>query len=186
VGTFFFRLPGVKFVRAFSLGDIMFTSSNEFRDQLEPALHQPTSGQRADPRTEWTKKVADSWGDDSTLAVPAANSETAQALAADAMAVLRFYMRDLVRVNVETHLIGMAGEVRSGTRDFILLTDADPVQAAPGWSRIGGTIDFAFTHDSIETLSARSAITWLGQVPGRQSSHQSVGPDVDIYRKPAL
>ena len=163
MGTFFFRLPGVKFERAMSLGDITFTPSTEFRDQLEPGLQQPRPGQPADPRLEWTREVAGSWGDDSALAVPAENSETAQTLAADAMAVLRFYMRDLVRVNVEIHLIGMTGEVRSGSRDFILLSDADPPQAAPGWSRIGGTIDFTFTRDNIETLSARSAIRWLGQ-----------------------
>jgi hypothetical protein len=112
---------------------------------------------------ELTKEVVNAWGDDSVLAVGAEHSDTAQTIAADAMAVLRFYMRDLIRVNVEIHLIGMVGEIRSGSREFVLLTDTTPPQAAPGWSRIGGTIDFTFTDESIDTLSAREALTYLGQ-----------------------
>jgi hypothetical protein len=161
--TYYYRLPGLRFDRPLVFGVARFIPAESLTDELNPAHSRAatTASMRAGQETV-TETLAH-WGDDAALAVSLYDGELSERAATEALGVLRFFMRDQIRVNVDVHLIGLVGEIRQGIRDFIVLWDRDKPLTTTGWRRVGGTVNFRFSNEMIAALEGDSAVAFLSK-----------------------
>ena len=118
-------------------------------------------------------ELLETWGTDAALEITADDLSDACRMAEEAMAILRFYLRPIVSVNVELHRIGPVGELSGGVRDDLVLWDHDQPLVATGWQRIGGTVPFSFTESVIDAWNSDESIKELGRQLGVSSSTRS-------------
>ena len=161
--TYYYRLHGLRFDRPLIFGVARFIPAESLAEELNPALSRaPTTASMRAGQEKVTEILAH-WGDDAALAVSLHDGELANRAATEAVGVLRFFMRDQIRVNVDVHLIGLVGEIRQGIRDFIVRWDRDKPLTATGWRRVGGTVNFTFSNEVIAALEGDSAVAFLGK-----------------------
>lgn len=157
----YFRLPDVTFERSWTFGPVRFLSEPDLRIALVDALGRPPTNEGMRVHQELAADQLAAWGNDAALEVTTDDDGAADRIAEEAMAVLRFYMRPLVRVNVESHRIGLVGEHAAGIRDRLILWDHDQPLVGAGWSRVGGTSNFHFTSADVEVFEKDPSLAAL-------------------------
>lgn len=145
------------------LGSVRFVPCDVIRSELHEALdRQPTTPSMAAAQAA-ARDLLEEWGSDAAAEVRCDDLENPDQTALDAVAVLRFYARPHIPVNVEIHRFGLPGEFPDAIREYIALWDGDrPPLAGPGWSRVGGTVSFAFTEDMLVALEGVRGLALLG------------------------
>jgi hypothetical protein len=73
------------------------------------------------------------WASDAVMELTAADADAAARIAEEALAIVRFFMRPHVRVNVAVHKIGLVRQIPDGIRRYIVLWDHDQPIAGDGW-----------------------------------------------------
>lgn len=107
------------------------------------------------------KEAADTvarW-DSATVEAEADNWATAEALIAEAMAVLRFLLREIVTVNVDIHRIGLVGEVDLAVRDHVAVFDDGRV--APGACVVDAPVEVRFSDEQLDKWDTDDRVKWL-------------------------
>jgi hypothetical protein len=143
---YFFQLPGLSFARPWQLGPTRFLPGAELQTALDTGLTRETTHRSAQAAQVESARLLESWGDDAALEVTADDHGPARLLAEEAVSVLRYLLRRLVRVNVDLHLVGLVGDVREGLREYLTLWDdgSEGPLVAPSFQRIGGMVPFEF------------------------------------------
>ena len=161
--TYYYRLPGLRFGRPLIFGVARFIPAESLAQELNPALSRAATTASMRAGQERVTETLAHWGDDAALAVSLHDGELSDRAATEAVGVLRFFMRDQIRVNVDVHLIGLVGEIRQGIRDFIVLWDRDKPLTSTCWRRVGGTVNLTFSNEMIAALEGDSAVAFLGK-----------------------
>lgn len=105
-----FQLPHVTFDREWRLGAVVFRPAGVLAHEVladdgQTKLHRSWASaykEAADTVAGW---------DSATVEAEADSWAAAEAVITEAMAVLRFFLREIVTVNVDIHRIGLVGEV---------------------------------------------------------------------------
>jgi hypothetical protein len=166
-----FELPGVVFEREWSLGHTTFHPPGATATEVEQRAGQ------ANIHTSWAvaheaaSEVAERWKESSTIAVDAAELDEARTSASEAMAVLRFLMREVVTVNVDIHRIGLVGEVDRAIRDYV--TMSDNMRVAPGWIRIDSPVPFRFDVATLARWDVDQRVCWLSEQLALADEHRT-------------
>lgn len=168
--TRFYRLPGLRFDSAWHLGRVAFLPASEAMVQLRPFLESSPAHASGKAAQEGARERFRAWSEEAVIRAEADDVRPPQAVM-DALAVLRFAARSIIRVNVESHMFGLPGDFASGFREFVdVLEDAVPPIAAPGWSRAGGPVPFTFTRERLQTLDRDPGVRLLRDEVGGQLS----------------
>ena len=154
----FLRIPGVTFERPWVLGPARFVPSGRLRGELEIALTRPTTTDSMAGYQQLVSELLETWGRDAALEITADDLSDARRMAEEAMAILRFYLRPIVSVNVELHRIGLVGELPGGVRNYVVLWDRDQPLVTTGWQRIGGTLPFSFTESVLDAWVSLASV----------------------------
>ena len=101
------------------------------------------------------------WEADAALEVSAPDNDEALRIASEVLMLVRFFMRQHIRVNVETHRVGLAGDFADSIRDYLVLWEDEQPTAATAWKRIGGTIPFTFREAVLNAWESDSSLTFL-------------------------
>ena len=171
----YYQLPGLVFDRPWALGPARFLPADTVRDVLSLALDAAPRSDSMRLQQEIVAERLTEWADDAVLEVTAADADRAARLAEEAMAVVRFFMRPHLQVNVEVHKVGLVGEIPGGLRDYIILWDDDQPIAAAGWQRVGGTVPFHFAHLTLEAWDANRSLEFLGHQLAVSPEQRSTG-----------
>lgn len=167
-----FELPGLIFDRPWGIGDAAFRPPGAADTEVF------SRGKQAHVHKSWAAahEVATDlgrrWRGSSTVEVPAEDLEHAQTLATEAMAALRFFMREVVTVNVDAHRVGLVGEVERVVREYLVLFDADRV--APGWTVVDDRVPFRFTDDTLAKWELDGRVRWLSDQMAQSPDQRSL------------
>ncbi len=123
-----------------------------------PTAGRSESWQAARERAD---SLLQSWDGDAVLEVEGQDVKAADALAQEAAAIIRLFMRPSVPVNVDLHKIGLVGDVNQAVRDYVVLEEASGV-AAVGWRRVDGVVPFRFSDELLDGWDADGRLRYLG------------------------
>ena len=169
----YYQLRSVTFDRLWAMGPVRFLPAGLVRDSLSPALDVAPRSDSVRIQQELIAERLTEWANDAVVEVTAMDNESANHIAEEALAILRFYMRPHVQVNVEIHKIGLAGEIPEAIRHQITLWDEGKPIAATGWRRIGGTVSFRFAATTLDTWDADPSLQFLGDQLGLPADQRS-------------
>jgi hypothetical protein len=159
VTRYVFELPHVTFDREWRLGAVLFrpagvVANEVVADDAQTKLHQSWA---------WAyKEAADTavrWRDSATVEVEADSWQTAEAVIAEAIAVLRFLLREIVTVNVDIHRIGLVGEVGLAVRDHLVVFDTG--RFGIGARVVDAPVDSRFTQEQLHKWETDDRVKWL-------------------------
>jgi hypothetical protein len=167
-----FELPGVVFDRTWTLGVVTFGPPGNAATEVADRMRQ------ADVHKSWaaahdaSADLAKRWAESSTVEVEAEDLERAQERIGEALAVLRFFMREVVKFNVDSHRVGLIGEADRAIREYMVLRGPDRV--APGWTLVDGRVPFRFSDDALALWEADPRVQWLSNQLAEQLADRSL------------
>jgi hypothetical protein len=175
VQRFIYHLPGILFDRPFTMGPARFLPRQTAEQELRPAFDAPLPSPSHDAAQRLAAERFAEWEGDAVLEVSAEEFTQSGRVATEAVAVLRFLMRKYVSVNVETHRLGLVGDFPYGIRHVLAVSDASPPLIAPGWTRVGGTVDFRFAANALDEWDGDPVVAFLGAQLGLAPDDRSMG-----------
>ena len=168
-----FVLPRVRFDRDWSLGSAVFRAPAAAAAAVSACADQRSVHRSWAIAHERACAAIGDWTNSSTIEVRANDEADAIRLVAESLATLRLFMREVVQVNVDSHRIGLTGEVDHAIRDFLVFYD-DLGRVAPGWKRIDGPVDFTFTARQLDDWDADQRVQWLSTQLGLKPELRSL------------
>lgn len=155
-----YEIPKVIFERSWRLGRAMFRPPGQVSAEVASLASQAEVHQSWAVAHESATDVAARWARSSTIEVAADSEEAARVAVSETMAALRFFMREIVGVNVEHHRIGLVGEVDNAVREYLGFFDGLN-RVATGWTRIDAAVDFRFKDEDLNKWDDDPRIIWL-------------------------
>lgn len=157
-----YRLPGVQFRRRWVVGPVSFLPAAEVRAHLQAGFDSKPAHPSGQAMQERTLQTLTEWGEDSCAAIEGREEDGGtlgppQPLY-DALALLRFAIRQQLRINVEHHRFGLPGDFPHGIREYVTLLEGSVPIAATGWSRTGGTVPLTLDESTIGALESDPAV----------------------------
>lgn len=165
-----FPLPRAQFEREWTLGRATFRPAGELAAEIVQRRAEVGDAEGHLLRWQIAHDVATAFAS-ATIDVQADTSENARSTLAESMAVLRFFLRDLVGFNVDVHRIGLPGEVNLAVLNYVLLA-ANGVAAA-GWSLEDAPINFTFVASHLAGWDEDPVIGWLSAELARAPEERS-------------
>jgi hypothetical protein len=154
-----FEVPGVTFDREWRLGRVLFRPSSVVAKEVLDHDEQTKAHESWALAYTLSTELVARWKGSATVEAEAESLEAAEVSIAEAMAVLRFLIRETVKVNVDVHRVGLVGEVDRAIRDYLVLTDEGRV--APGWRLVESPVSFRFTSQTLDTWDRDGRVDWL-------------------------
>jgi hypothetical protein len=154
------------------IGPARFLPADAVRDELAPALDAPALSGPMSLHQELVAEQVVKWAG-SALAVTAPEAAHAARIAEEALAVVRFFIRRHIRVNVEIHKVGLVGDFLDAKRDYVVLWEDGQLIAGRGWKRIGGTVPFIFRDEVLDAWDADPKIGLIGEQLALQPDERS-------------
>ncbi|MDQ1444167.1 MAG: hypothetical protein QOI20_631 [Acidimicrobiaceae bacterium] len=155
-----YELPKVTFDRQWRLGRATFRPPGEAAAEVATFAAQATVHDSWRVAFELATEVAARWVNSSTVDVEADSDEDANSIASESLAALRFFMREIVPVNVEIHRIGLVGEVAHAVREYLGVFEGLE-RLAVGGSVIDAAVDFRFTTEDLDKWDSDARVSWL-------------------------
>lgn len=154
-----FEVPGVMFDREWRLGGVRFRPSGAVAKDV--LVNDGQTMMHASWAMAYTlsAETLRRWDGSATVEAEAESRAASEGSIAEAMAVLRFLLREIVSVNVDFHRVGLVGEVDLAVRDYVVLTDNGRV--AHGARRVDGPVDFRFTERTLDIWDRDERVSWL-------------------------
>lgn len=168
-----FAVPGVEFARSWRIGNAVFRPAGAVTGEVESRIGQIDVHESWAAAHEVSTEVAARWSQSSTVEAEGDTPQEAERIVLEAMAVVRFLMRDLVQINVDFHRIGIEGEVTRAVREYLMFR---PDRVAPGWGLVDSHVAFEFDAAQLATWESDVSVRWLSdQLATAPSSRSASG-----------
>lgn len=153
-----FAVPGVQFARSWRIGNAVFRPAGDVIGDVEGRVGQVDVHASWAVAHEVATEVVARWSQSSTVEAECDALQDAERIVLEAMAVLRFLMRQVVRVNVDIHRIGLEGEVTRAVREYLMLLHN---RVAPGWTLVDSSVGFKFDAAQLNAWESDASLQWL-------------------------
>lgn len=154
-----FELPGLTFARPWTLGSVTFRPPGAAESAVLERAEQVGAHTSWAAAHEVGAELAERWRRSSTVETEADDLETAQHVIGEAMAALRFLMREVVTVNVDVHRVGLVGEAQRAVREYLVMFS--PERVAPGWTLVDDRVPFHYSADTLDAWDTDERVRWL-------------------------
>jgi hypothetical protein len=182
----FYLLPRLTIDRPLAVGAARVLPAGTAGRELGEAVTRAVSHDSARAAQQAVAALLESWSEHAVLEVPVTEdpgdrvtSHAHASAALETMAVLRFFVRRLLRVNIEAHRFGLEGETIDGLRDFIVfwnVPERDAPLTAPGWSAVASRTPLHVGAPWLDDLAADPVFAFVsGQLSAAPSARPVTG-----------